>query len=280
MVILITGARSGFGRGAAREIASRGHTVWAGLRDPATGAALAEATEGLDVRPLALDVTSPEQVAEAMARIERESGRLDGLVNNAGVALGGFLEQLDDDEMAHLFAVNVLGVHRTTRAALPLLRAARGSVVMVSSMSGLSALPGLGAYAASKFALEGMAEAWRHELAPFGVRVTLIEPGPYRTDILARNRAVGRHVHDPASPYAPFVRRVDALAEQVQARAADPAEVARAIADLLEAPSPALRHPMGPGSRLRRAARALLPFRWWERALQSRLGRPEPEPPG
>ncbi len=271
MVVLITGARSGFGLRSARAIAQRGHRVYAGLRDPATGQALRDATEGLDVHPIALDVTDLPQVQSALSTIREREGRLDALVNNAGVALGGFLEQLDDDEVQRLFAVNVRGVHRVTREALPMLRASRGSVVMVSSMSGLSALPGLGAYASSKFALEGMAEAWRHELRPFGVRVSVVEPGPYRTDLLSRNRTVGRRVHDPESVYAPFVRRIDALSARVEARAGDADDVARAIADLVEHSDPALRHPMGPGSLPRRLIRRFLPFRLWERALARQL---------
>jgi len=271
MVVLVTGCRSGFGLLAAEELAERGHTVVAGLRDLSTADELRRRTEDRDVHPVALDVTDPEQVDEVIGQVVSAHGRLDGLVNNAGIALGGFLEQIDDDELRRLFEVNVFGVHRLTRAALPLLRASRGSVVMVSSMSGRLALPGLGAYAASKFALEGMSEALRHEVRPFGVRVTLVEPGPYKTDIFARNRNEARRARDPDSPYAPYVERFDAEMATVDQRAGDAHDVARRIADLLEDPAPALRHPMGPGSLLRRAVRRLAPFGLWEDAIRRRL---------
>mgnify|MGYP000040921501 CR=1 FL=1 len=271
MVVLITGCRSGFGLLSAQELAERGHTVVAGLRDVTTAEALREATEGRDVHPVALDVTKPGEVASVIDRIERRHGRLDALVNNAGIGLGGFLEQVDDDEMQRLFDINVFGVHRLTRAALPLLRASRGSVVMVSSMSGQLALPALGAYAASKFALEGMSEAWRHELRPFGVRVTLVEPGPYKTDIFTRNRQEARRAREPASPYATYVARIDDELASVDRRAGDARDVARRIADIVEDPAPPLRHPMGPGSLLRRAVKRLAPWSMWERAIARRL---------
>jgi len=271
MVVLITGCRSGFGLLAAQELAERGHTVVAGLRDLSTAGPLRAATAGRDVQPVQLDVTSREQVQQVIAEVRANHGRLDGLVNNAGIGLGGFLEQVDDDEMQRLFEINVFAVHRLTREALPLLRASRGSVVMVSSMSGQLALPALGAYAASKFALEGMSEAWRHELRPFGVRVTLVEPGPYKTDIFGRNRNEARRAREPSSPYATYVQRIDGELDAVDRRAGDARDVARRIADLLEHPDPPLRHPMGPGSLLRRATKRLAPFRWWEAAIRRRL---------
>jgi NAD(P)-dependent dehydrogenase (short-subunit alcohol dehydrogenase family) len=274
-VVLVTGCGSGFGLLAAVEAAKRGHTVYAGLRRLEAGARLTEAAEGLDVRPIQLDVTRPEERTAAVEKILEAHGRIDGLVNNAGRPLGGFLETVDEDELRSLFDVNVVAPWALTRACLPAMRAqGRGTVVMISSMSGRMALPGLGAYAASKFALEGMSEAWRHELAPFGVRVVLIEPGPYRTDILGRNRALARNAEAPDSPYAAWTRHLDRVLEaRMDRMAGDPAEVAGRICDVLEAARPALRHPMGRGS----AARSLLlrtaPFGLVERIV-ARLARP------
>jgi NAD(P)-dependent dehydrogenase (short-subunit alcohol dehydrogenase family) len=227
------------------------------------------------VRPLQLDVTVAAERDAAVRRILDEQGRIDGLVNNAGRALGGFLEQVDEDELRAVLDVNVVGAFAMTKAVLPAMRAQRsGAVVMVSSMSGRMAFPALGTYATSKFALEGMSEAWRHELALFGVRVVLVEPGAYATDIWERNRAVCRHGRDPDSPYAPFVDRVDRrFKDLVERQMGDPQEVADRICDLLVHPSPALRHPMGKDARLRTLLVRLAPFRLVE-ALVGRVLRP------
>lgn len=276
MVVLVTGCRSGFGMGIAVEAARRGHTVYAGLRDPGTGDALVAAAAGLDVRPLALDVTDRGQIDAAVARILAETGRIDALVNNAGRALGGPLETLDEDELRDLLDVNVLAPWALTRAVLPTMRAqGGGTVVMMSSVSGRMALPGLGAYACSKFALEGMSEAWRHEVAPFGVKLFLVEPGPFKTDIWGRNRSLSRRALDPGSPYAPFVSRIeDVIVRVAEGRAEDPAIVERYVVDLVERPPKRLRHVLGRASALRLWAKALLPDPWLAAAVQ-RAVRPD-----
>lgn len=269
MVVLVTGARSGFGRAVAVTAARAGHVVYAGLRDLSTADELLQAATGLEVRPLQLDVTSEDDRQAAVARILDEQGRIDGLVNNAGIALGGFLEQVEEDELRKVFEVNVFGAWALTRAVLPAMRSQRsGTVVQVSSVSGRMAWPCLGVYASSKFALEGMSEAWRHELRPFGVRMVLVEPGAYRTDIWARNRAVTRNARDPESPYAPWAEHMDALvARVVERQARDPQEVADKIVELLQHPNPPLRVPMGPDARLRSALLRVMPWRLWEGAL-------------
>ncbi|MCZ7687032.1 MAG: SDR family NAD(P)-dependent oxidoreductase [Sandaracinaceae bacterium] len=193
MIVLCTGCRSGFGLSIAVSAARAGHTVYAGLRDLSTGDRLAEATRGLDVRPIQLDVVDPEERRAAVDRVLDEHGRIDALINNAGVPLGGFQEQIEEDELRRLFEVNVFAAWALTKLCLPSMRERReGIVVNITSMAGRQAMPGLGAYAGSKFALEGMTEALRHEMRPFGVRVVLVEPGPYKTDIFARNRVVAR----------------------------------------------------------------------------------------
>ena len=277
-VFLVTGCRSGFGKLAAVEAARRGHTVYAGLRDLETRGDLEEAAAGLPVIPVQLDITRAEERAAVVERILAEQGRLDALVNNAGVALGGFLEQLEEDELRHLFEVNLFAAWALTREVLPAMRGRRaGTVVMVSSMSGRLAMPCLGAYASSKFALEGMSEAWRHELAPWGIDVVLVEPGPYRTDILGRNRRMGRRVHDPDSPWAPFVARAEEVFQtQGARRVRDPEEVAHRIVDVVEAPRPRLRHPMGTASLTREVLKRFAPFAVWERLLDRVVRLPRP----
>ncbi|MCK6521878.1 SDR family NAD(P)-dependent oxidoreductase [Myxococcota bacterium] len=262
MVLLITGCRSGFGLLTAVTAARAGHKVYAGLRDPNTADALREAAAGLPVTPIALDVVDAEQRQAAVAQILRDEGRLDGLVNNAGIALGGYLEQLEEDELRRVLEVNLISVWALTRLVLPTMRAqGRGHVINVSSISGLLALPGLGAYAASKFALEGMTEALRHELRPFGVQVCLVEPGPYKTDILGRNRTLGRNALDTTSPYAPYTRKAEALFDRIAAQGSgDPQDVADAIVALLHDPSPALRNVLGGSARVRAMMKRALPF--------------------
>lgn len=273
-VVLTTGCRSGFGLATARTAARKGWTVYAGLRDLDTAGDLLAATRGLDVHPIQLDVTQDEQRLAAVSRITREQGRLDALVNNAGRGLGGFLELVEEDELRDLFEVNLFGAWSMTRACLPLLRQSdRSTVVMLSSTSGLTALPGLGAYSATKFALEGMAEAWRHELALFGIRVVLIEPGAYATEIFGRNRRVCRQAADPG-PYEPWVEGIVRIFDDTAARIArDPQEVADAIVGCMVHPRPALRHPLGPGSALRNIVRRAVPFRLVEFVMQRALAR-------
>jgi len=269
MIVLCTGCRSGFGKLVVERASREGHTVYAGLRDPETAGALGAA--GGRVIPVALDMTSEEQREAVVARILREQGRLDALVNNAGVALAGFQEQVATDELRKLFEVNVFSIHALTRLCLPHLRSSRGVVINVSSMAGRQPLPGLGAYASSKFALEGMTEALRLEMRPFGVRVALVEPGPYRTDILSRNRWQARACAEPG-PYTALQGRIEKLVERLEHRMGDADEVAALIVRLLTDPSPRLRHALGPGVKARLALRGALPFEAYGRVMARVFG--------
>lgn len=263
MVILVTGARSGFGKLAAITAARRGHTVYAGLRDLQTAdEQLVPEARGLPVVPVQLDVASAADREAVVERILAEHGRIDGLVNNAGIALGGFLEQIDEDEIRRVFEVNVFGLWSLTKRVLPAMRAqGSGSIVMVSSMSGRMAFPGLGVYASSKHALEGMSEAWHHELRHFGIQVTLVEPGAYATDIWTRNRAICRNGKDPDSPYKPYADHLDTLFDRVVKRQVrDAQEVADVIADVLEGRrGRRLRIPMGSDAKLRLVLKRFAP---------------------
>jgi NAD(P)-dependent dehydrogenase (short-subunit alcohol dehydrogenase family) len=262
-IILVTGCRSGFGCETALLAASLGHTVYAGLRDLAGSDEFVRRVAGQSIVPLQLDITDAEQRKAAITRIADEQGRLDALVNNAGTALGGFLEQIDEDELRSLFEVNVFATFAMTQACLPLMRGEqrRSTVVMISSMSGRMAYPGLGAYASSKFAVEGMAESWRQELREHGVWMTVVEPAMYRTSIFDRNRRVGRRVDEPGNPYArrwaDFMRAYVTLVEKT---AGDPRDVAELIVDLIEHPDPGLRHPIGQGSRMRDVLARVAPY--------------------
>ena len=271
MVALVTGARSGIGLWCAVELARAGHVVYAGLRDLSTRQELDERADGLDIVPVQLDVTHADERRDVVERILRDEGRLDILVNNAGIAVGGFQELLEEDELRRVLEVNVIGVFALTKLCLPHLREAGAKdgawIFQISSMAGRMAFPGLGAYATSKFALEGMSEALRHELAPFGVRVALIEPGAYKTAIWTRNRTLGRHAKSEG-PYLAYADRLDEVLERVvDKKARHPREVGQHVAGLVRKKDFALRHPMGEDAWLRSVILKLLPFRIVELVL-------------
>ncbi|MCB9760283.1 MAG: SDR family NAD(P)-dependent oxidoreductase [Alphaproteobacteria bacterium] len=260
MITLITGCRSGFGLLTALEAARAGHTVYAGLRDLSTADQLRREADELPVIPVQLDVTNPAEREAAVSRVLDEQGRIDALVNNAGVALGGHLELLEEDELRKVFEVNVFAVWALTNLCLPAMRKQRsGRIVNVSSVAGRIAMPGMGAYAGSKFALEGMSESWRHELRPFGIHVCLVEPGPYKTDIFDRNQSVGRRSMDPESEYHPYAERMQEVVAKATEHAGDARDVARKIVQLMEQSSPPLRSVMGPSGKVRVAMKAALP---------------------
>jgi NAD(P)-dependent dehydrogenase (short-subunit alcohol dehydrogenase family) len=273
--VLITGCRSGFGLATALMAARTGNIVYAGLRELTTADELKKATGDLPIIPLQLEITRPEERLAAAERIVCEQGRIDVLVNNAGVSLGGFLEQLDEDELRHVYDVNVFGAWGMVKAVLPHMRAARaGLIVNVSSMAGRMTFPGLGAYGSSKFALEGLSESWRHELRPFGIRVVAVEPGAYRTDIFGRNRVFCRAAQTPNGPYEPYMRRLEPWFMRTATRIArDPEEVASLIVRLFHKKRPALRYPFGPGAKLRAFMLRLLPFGLVEFVFRRVLGK-------
>jgi NAD(P)-dependent dehydrogenase (short-subunit alcohol dehydrogenase family) len=246
-VVLITGASSGIGHALARRFAARGWRVWATMRTPSKGEGLRqEARErGWTLSTSTLDVTDDLSVHGAVSELLRETGgRLDLLVNNAGYFGFGALEDVHPDELRAQFETNVVGAHRVTRAVLPSMRArGAGRVVFLGSLSGLVALPMMGPYHASKWALEGLVESLRYELLSFGIRVVLIEPGPFETD-LHTNEVLAAAADDAASPYAPLLAAYRHQATRLR-RASLPA-----LIDTIERAStvarPRLRWPVGP----------------------------------
>jgi NAD(P)-dependent dehydrogenase (short-subunit alcohol dehydrogenase family) len=271
----VTGARSGIGHHTALQLARAGYKVYAGVRAANDALPLLQAAaridRGLAIMPITLDVTAPDDRSRAIADIAAVDGRLDLLVNNAGVALDGPLELVSDEEIQHLFDVNVFGAFALTREALPLMRhRGRGRVIMMSSMSGRMALPCMGAYAASKFALEGLGEAWRHELAPFGIDLVLVEPGPFKTDLF-RSDAISRATAASAGARGPYRRLIDrflVLREAMVRQAGDPIEVAETVVRLARAREVPLRVPVGTSAKIRTALQRFMP----ESALSRIIG--------
>ena len=183
----ITGSSTGFGRELAEQLLALGASVVATARKPEQLAALQE-KYGHQVLTLALDVTQPEQIDAAVEAAIAQFGRIDVLVNNAGYGVVGALEEATADEYRPMFETNVFGLIRMTQAVLPGMRAQRsGHILNLSSIGGLIATPGLAYYNASKFAVEALSEALTGELAPLGIQVTVVEPGPFRTDFLGRS---------------------------------------------------------------------------------------------
>lgn len=275
MVTFITGASSGFGLLTAVECAARGHRVIAAMRDPDKKGRLFElagkrqAADRIDI--CRLDVTDGEAAARAVGDAIDRYGRLDVLVNNAGYAQGGMAEDVPLEAWRAQMETNFFAAVRLVQLVVPHMRKQRsGLIVNVSSISGRLGLPGFGPYCASKFALEGFSEALRLELAPFGIRVVLVEPGAYRTDIWRKGFELAHA--SPDSPYRELAEAVFRQARQSAERAPDPAEVARRIANLADQPAPPLRLPLGRGVRSTLAARSLLPWHWYERLIRRVLG--------
>ena len=237
---LITGASSGFGRALAEAVLAAGDTVIATARKPDT---LADLAEHPAATVFALDVTDGEQVrsvtAEAVA-----SGGVDVLVNCAGHGLIGALEELTDAEFRGVLEVNLFGALAMTRAALPHMRdRGTGHIVQLSSMGGVSANPGHAVYGTSKFALEGASEALAGEVAAFGIRVTIVEPGPFRTDFAGRSMQPST----PMAAYAGTPARAtrDHFRDQDGVQPNDPAKGAASIIATVRAPAAPLRLPLG-----------------------------------
>jgi NAD(P)-dependent dehydrogenase (short-subunit alcohol dehydrogenase family) len=256
--VLVTGASSGIGYATAIRLARRGAFVFAGIRRQADGETLVR--EGSErIRPMLLDVCDPASIEAARAKIAsiREI-RLDAIVNNAGIALGGPLELLPSEELRRQFDVNFFGPIELIRAFLPHLRECRGRIINVSSVGGKLALPMLGAYSASKFALEAASDALRVELQPLGVSVSVVEPGNVRTAIWRRSCDASLRILDRAPAegriaYDPMVRRVLELVQRAQDEGIAPDRVAQVIERALFARRPRARYVVGPDAWVRLA---------------------------
>ena len=281
-VILVTGSSSGIGRATAERFAARGWRVFASLRRPSSGqgAALRElaAAKGWRVTTPELDVTRDDSVAAAVSEVLRQTdGRLDVLINNAGYYAYGPLEETSSDELRAQLETNVIGVHRVTRAVLPAMRARRaGTIVTIGSLSGRVALPMVGPYHASKWALEGMIEAWRLELHPFGVRVALIEPGPFETPLYSNQRPAVA-AERPDSPYADLMASYQRESARL-GRAGDLTPLIDVVERAATAESPRLRWPVGPTAFSAGRLRPFVPDRLyeWIMRIAFRTRRPRP----
>lgn len=242
-VWFITGSSTGFGRLLAEEVLKIGDAVVATARKIEQVADL-EGQSPERALALGLDVTNQEQVDAAFHKTLQRFGRVDVLVNNAGYGVAGALEEVSDAELRPMYEANVFGLLRVTRAFLPQLRKQRsGHILNLSSIGGLTAGPGWGLYQSTKFAVEGLSEALAQEVAPLGIRVTIIEPGPFRTDFLGRSsQEAAKQIEDYRST-ADNARLY--RSEQDGKQPGDPMKAVQAMIQVVDSSNPPLRLLLG-----------------------------------
>jgi NAD(P)-dependent dehydrogenase (short-subunit alcohol dehydrogenase family) len=246
-VVLVTGTGSGIGLATAVLFARRGHAVYAGLRNP-SAPDLAEAIEAekLPIQSVTLDVNDDDSVQRAVDEVLARAGRVDVLVNNAGIGGGGAIEDVPVDFPRQMFETNYLGTIRMIRAVLPGMRERRhGAIANVSSIAGRVAIAGHGHYSAIKHAVEAVSEALAQEVLAFGIRVAIIEPGVVVTPIFSK----ARRFADPASPYADHVRRLLVFYQHQMPHAAQPSDAAEVIYEAVTTDTPRLRWLVGDDAR-------------------------------
>ena len=270
--VAVTGASSGIGRATAIELARRGHLVFAAARREEVLADLAAATP--NIQAVSVDVTDADSVRRAWAKIEASTGGagVDVLVNNAGFALTGPVEILADADVQRQFATNVFGLLTMTRAALPALRARRsGRVINLSSLVGRTTFPGMGAYGATKYAVEALSDALRQEVAGFGIKVVIIEPGFVATSLGEAADAQAGAGQEIPDVYASMVAGGARYLAARIAKGIAPEQVAAAISNAAEHRRPRPRYVVPASARPLIALLTALPDRLADRAKQRAL---------
>jgi NAD(P)-dependent dehydrogenase (short-subunit alcohol dehydrogenase family) len=276
---LVTGASSGIGRATARRLDRAGWKVFAGVRKEEDAAALrSESSPALE--PLLLDILDPDAIAAAAERIEAEPGGLDALVDNAGAATPGPLETMPIEDFRRQVELNLTAQLAVTQAMLPAIRATRGRIVMISSLGGRVALPFTGAYHAAKYGLEAVGDSLRQELAPWGIRVVIVEPGSIDTPIWGR----GEESADAGlagSPrmrelYGASIQRYRKVIRDTAERGIPPEKVAARIERALEARRPRARYLVGLDAQVQGRLMPLLPTPLVDRIVARVMGFPKP----
>ena len=279
--VVITGASTGIGRACALDLATRGWRVFGGVRREADGQALAEASGGA-VTPLRLEVTDPAQILAAAETVRAALGDvpLAGLVNNAGMAVAAPLEFVPIDELRRQLEVNVVAQVAVTQGFLPLLRRAppgTARVVFTGSISGRSAAPFLGPYAASKYAIEAVTDSLRRELRPWRIHAAVVEPGVIATPIWQRSQDAAKALEARLPPayaalYGQAAERLREAMAKVIDKATPPEAVARAVRHALEAARPRARYLVGLDARLQAKAVAVVPDLWMDGLVRKAMG--------
>ncbi len=264
---LVTGASTGIGAACVEYLLERGHRVFGSVRQQADADALRDRTHG-KAEALLLDVTDEDAIHRAAERLTTTLGEqgLDGLVNNAGIAVAGPLEFVAIHDWRRQLEVNVIGHVAVTQAFLPLLRKARGRIVFMGSVSGRMAVPFLGPYAASKYALEAITDALRRELRPWGMHVAVIEPGVVKTPIWDKSVQAGNEFAASLPPtgralYGDMLASMKAMISKLARRGAPPVAVAKAVAHALTSTRPKTRYVVGTDAKIQARLLPLIPDR-------------------
>lgn len=275
-VALVTGCSSGFGLLTSVELAKQGFVVVASMRRPEAQDALLEAARVAGVESSiiveAMDVRNEEQVTSVVRQIGEQYGRLDVLVNNAGEALGGLIEEIPLAVWREQMETNFFGMICVTKAVLPLMRANNGGrIIQLSSISGEVGFPGFGPYASSKFAMEGFSECLALEVKPFGIDVVLIQPGAYGTPIW--DKGFSSMSTDTDSPYQELLRSILSYSKRSAEEAGNPLDVAKLVARVSTMKSPAFRYRTPIGTVVTILTKRWLPERWFQRIILTLLTR-------
>ena len=256
-IVLVTGASSGIGKTCAEYLAGRGMTIYGASRS------LQNSDMGA-YHTLRMDVTDDASVRHGVQQILGRHGRIDVVINCAGYGIAGAVEETDPQEAIAQFNTNFFGVHRVCRAVVPIMRQSRSGVIInVSSLAGLLAVPFQAFYSASKFAMEGMTEALRMEVRPFGIRVALIEPGDFKSEFPANRVSTVDSLK--SGVYRELLERCVGVMREEEKNGKAPVPVARLAERIIHDPSPRLRYTVGPfGERLGPKLKSILPYRIYE----------------
>jgi NAD(P)-dependent dehydrogenase (short-subunit alcohol dehydrogenase family) len=260
-VVLVTGGTSGIGRAIASYLTEKGHRVYATGRQCDNGST----PEGFSL--LRMDVTVEDSVKNAIELIEKEAGRLDAVVNNAGLGMVGPIELVSDNEAREIFDTNVFGVLNVCRHAIPLLRKSeRGHIINITSIGGRVGLPYRGIYCSSKFAIEGLTEALSLEMTKFNIKVSIIEPGDFKTNINANRKY-------PANERPDLYPENEDIRNQIICEVKDapePTRIGRTVEQIITDPNPGLRYRVAtPMQKLSVEIKKILPDRWFERLMMN-----------
>ncbi|PFA22776.1 short-chain dehydrogenase [Bacillus cereus] len=264
---IITGASSGFGLLTTLELAKKGYFVIATMRNLDKQTKLLSQANSLslqkNIKIQQLDVTDQNSI-NAFQLFLKEVNQVDLLVNNAGYASGGFVEEVPIEEYKKQFETNVFGAISITQVVLPYMRKQKsGKIINVSSISGQVGFPGLSPYVSSKYALEGWSESLRLEVKPFGIDVCLIEPGSYNTNIWEVGQELAENYSETTSPYKEYMDKIQNHINHNDTFG-NPIDVAQKIVAIAETKRATLRYPIGKGVKLMMAAKKVLPWRLWE----------------
>jgi NAD(P)-dependent dehydrogenase (short-subunit alcohol dehydrogenase family) len=275
---VVTGASTGIGRASALRLDRLGWSVFAGVRRDEDAEDL-RAAGSERLQPIRLDVTDEDGVGAVAEEVGEKAGDgLDGLVNNAGIAVPGPLETLALDDFRRQLEVNLTGQLAVTQAMLPLIRAGRGRIVFISSIGGRMASPFLGAYSASKFAIEAVGDTLRQELQPWSIHVSLVEPGSVATPIWGKGEREADEMEDRAPEsqlrlYGEKIERFRRTVRKTAERGVDPEKVADRVEHALTSPRPRTRYLVGVDANIQARMRTLLPDRVVDRLVRRELER-------